>query len=142
MVSISPFPCLRTESGNVSAEQDGPTLHMTSRQRPLSGMQAYVITFHTGHCNMSRHCSHGISSTLARRWAPLLEYKTSVNTDTYKEYTFSWKLIFLHDTPHINKYYTSIQVAYGYHQIYCQISFFNLNAWPYKQNTLEVSCFG
>jgi hypothetical protein len=104
----------------VSAEQNGPTLRMTNLRRPLSGMQVYVITFHTGHRNVSRHSSHGTTSILAARWAPLLEYKTPVNTDTYQEQTFSWKLIFLQDISHINKQYTSIQVTCGYHQIYCQ----------------------
>jgi hypothetical protein len=85
MVPISPLHPLRTESGNASAEQNGPTPHMTNLQRPLSGMQAYDIMFHTGHCNVNRHSSHGISSTLAARWAPLLQYKTPVNTDTSQE---------------------------------------------------------
>jgi hypothetical protein len=63
----------------VSAEQDDPTLHMSNLHKPSGGMQVYVITFHTGHRNVSRHSSHGINCSLAAGWAPLLECRKLVN---------------------------------------------------------------
>jgi hypothetical protein len=40
---MSLFPCLRTESGNVSAGQNGPTLLMTNLHKPLGSVLLQYI---------------------------------------------------------------------------------------------------